>query len=117
MEAVMALDNAAKNGGVWKSGKGKGRAQPKGRQVEDNALATVRALLAGRALDRDLLIEHLHVIQDRFGHLSAAHLRALADLGHRALGTQPRGRGNTLLVGAGDYGRALLRACVRARGP
>src|SRR5882672_12918173 len=28
---------------------------------------------------RDLLIEYLHRIQDRFGHLSAAHLVALAD--------------------------------------
>ena len=28
---------------------------------------------------RDLLIEHLHLIQDAHGHLSAAHLRALAE--------------------------------------
>src|SRR5262249_20798322 len=27
---------------------------------------------------RDLLIEHLHLIQDEYGHLSAAHLTALA---------------------------------------
>ena len=31
--------------GVWKSGRGKGRATPKGRQLEDQALADVRALL------------------------------------------------------------------------
>ena len=27
---------------------------------------------------RDLLIEYLHLIQDRYGHLSARHLAALA---------------------------------------
>ncbi len=65
--------------GVWKSGKGKGRHTPKGRQYDDAALADVRDLLGDRPLRRDLLIEHLHLIQDRFGHLSAAHLRALAE--------------------------------------
>jgi formate dehydrogenase len=38
----------------------------------------VRALLGARSRQRDLLIEHLHLIQDRYGHLSAAHLTALA---------------------------------------
>jgi NADH:ubiquinone oxidoreductase subunit F (NADH-binding)/NADH:ubiquinone oxidoreductase subunit E len=51
---------------------------PKGRQVEPRALEEVRALLGGRERRRDLLIEHLHLIQDRYGHLSAAHLAALA---------------------------------------
>jgi NADH:ubiquinone oxidoreductase subunit F (NADH-binding)/NADH:ubiquinone oxidoreductase subunit E len=51
---------------------------PKGRQVEEQALGEVRALLADRPRQRDLLIEHLHLIQDRYGHLSAAHLAALA---------------------------------------
>src|SRR5947209_13178574 len=54
------------------------RKTPKGRQVEPQALAQVRALLGDRARQRDLLIEHLHLIQDRYGHLSAAHLAALA---------------------------------------
>ncbi len=36
------------------------------------------ALLGTRSRQRDLLIEHLHLIQDRYGHLSAAHLAALA---------------------------------------
>ena len=31
-----------------------------------------------RRAARDLLIEHLHKVQDRFGHISAAHLAALA---------------------------------------
>ena len=51
---------------------------PKGRQVEPKALDEVRALLGDRARRRDLLIEHLHLIQDHYGHLSAAHLAALA---------------------------------------
>jgi NADH:ubiquinone oxidoreductase subunit F (NADH-binding)/NADH:ubiquinone oxidoreductase subunit E len=41
-------------------------------------LEEVRALLGSRPRPRDLLIEHLHLIQDRHGHLSAAHLAALA---------------------------------------
>ncbi|MEX3315910.1 NAD(P)H-dependent oxidoreductase subunit E [Sulfitobacter sp. PS-8MA] len=81
----MALDgqgNAAGKDpqkGVWKSGKGKGRHHPKGRQLQDAAWAEVRALLGDGPHRRDLLIEYLHLIQDRFGHLSAAHLRALAE--------------------------------------
>jgi formate dehydrogenase len=70
------LDDRA---GIWKSGRGKGRRTPKGRQFEDAALADVVALLGDRPRRRDLLIEFLHLIQDRYGHLSAAHLRALAE--------------------------------------
>jgi formate dehydrogenase len=65
--------------GVWKSGKGKGRHTPKGRQLEDQAWSEVLELLGDAPRRRDLLIEHLHRIQDRFGCLSAAHLRALAE--------------------------------------
>jgi len=36
--------------------------------------------MEGRPLRRDLLIEHLHVVQDTYGHISAAHLAALAEL-------------------------------------
>ncbi|MGR3542623.1 MAG: NAD(P)H-dependent oxidoreductase subunit E [Hasllibacter sp.] len=68
----------AEGGGVWKSGRGKGRRTPKGRQYEDAALDEIRALLGDAPRRRDLLIEHLHLIQDRYGHLSARHLRALA---------------------------------------
>ena len=53
---------------------------PKGRQVDPRALDTIRALLAGRPLRRDLLIEHLHLIQDRYGEIAAPHLAALAEL-------------------------------------
>ncbi|MCF6305492.1 MAG: NAD(P)H-dependent oxidoreductase subunit E [Rhodobacteraceae bacterium] len=72
----MALDQGK---GVWKSGKGKGRRTPKGRQLDDTAHSEIRKILAGMPLRRDLLIEYLHLIQDKFGHLSAAHLRALAE--------------------------------------
>lgn len=65
--------------GVWKSGKGKGRHTPKGRQLDDTAWKEIEQLLGGRPRRRDLLIEHLHLIQDKYGHLSAAHLRALAE--------------------------------------
>src|SRR5205807_4274759 len=51
---------------------------PKGRQVDPQALDEVRALLGDAPRRRDLLIEHLHLIQDRYGYLSAAHLAALA---------------------------------------
>src|SRR5437763_7335962 len=51
---------------------------PKGRQVDPQALEEVRALLGDAPRRRDLLIEHLHLIQDRYGYLSAAHLAALA---------------------------------------
>jgi formate dehydrogenase beta subunit len=56
----------------------KPRRTPKGRQVDPQALDQVRALLGERERRRDLLIEYLHLIQDRYGHLSAAHLAALA---------------------------------------
>jgi formate dehydrogenase len=55
------------------------RATPKGRQVDPKAREEVRSLLQDAPRRRDLLIEYLHRIQDRHGHLSAAHLVALAD--------------------------------------
>ena len=60
------------------SGRGRGRNRPRGRQVDPEALEQVRALLGDRPRRRDLLIEHLHRIQDRYRVLSAAHLAALA---------------------------------------
>jgi NADH:ubiquinone oxidoreductase subunit F (NADH-binding)/NADH:ubiquinone oxidoreductase subunit E len=51
---------------------------PKGRAVDPKALQEVQALLGDEPRRRDLLIEHLHRINDRYGHLSAAHLAALA---------------------------------------
>src|SRR5919108_3251553 len=51
---------------------------PKGRSIDPKALADVQRLLGDAPRGRDLLIEHLHRINDRFGHLPAAHLAALA---------------------------------------
>ncbi|NOD97363.1 NADH-quinone oxidoreductase subunit F [Ruegeria sp. HKCCD6228] len=64
--------------GVWKSGKGKGRHTPKGRQFTDEAQAEIARLLGDRPRRRDLLIEFLHLIQDTHGHISADHIAALA---------------------------------------
>ena len=65
--------------GIWKSAKGKGRAYTKGRPLDENAWDEVKELLLGKRLDRDLLIEHLHLIQDKFRCISTAHMRALAE--------------------------------------
>ncbi len=55
------------------------RATPKGRRVDPKAREDILALLKDAPRRRDLLIEYLHRIQDRYGHLSAPHLVALAD--------------------------------------
>jgi len=54
------------------------RGKPKGRSVEPQAQAEIGLLLGDGPRRRDLLIEYLHQIQDRYGCLSAAHLAALA---------------------------------------
>ena len=54
------------------------RSTPRGRAVDPRAREEVQALLGDHPRRRDLLIEHLHLIQDRYGCLSAAHLVALA---------------------------------------
>jgi len=54
------------------------RSMLKGRQVDPTALAEVRALLGDAPRRRDLLIEHLHRVQDAKGCISAAHIAALA---------------------------------------
>lgn len=66
------------------AGKRPARLHPKGRVLDHAALAEVRTLLepltGPEPPRRDLLIEYLHRIQDAHGHLSARHLRALAEL-------------------------------------
>lgn len=61
----------------------KARNTPKGRQIDPQARAEVATLLAssifGAEVRRDLLIEYLHLIQDKFGGISAAHINALAE--------------------------------------
>ena len=66
------------SGRTLRPGRKKGGQTPKGRQLNDMALAEVRSLLGDRPRRRDLLIEFLHLIQDRHRCLSAAHLTALA---------------------------------------
>ncbi|MFI4947167.1 MAG: NAD(P)H-dependent oxidoreductase subunit E [Alphaproteobacteria bacterium] len=61
------------------SGRRRGPDHPKGRQVDPEALAEVGALLGERERRPDLLIEHLHLLQDHFGCLYARHLVALAE--------------------------------------
>ena len=56
----------------------KKRGRLKGRPLDTNALAEVQALLQNEPRRRDLLIEHLHKIQDKYGCISAAHVVALA---------------------------------------
>ena len=58
----------------------RGKGAGKGRAVDPAAQAEVTAAIDGITLQRDHLIECLHRIQDRYKHLSAAHLTALADL-------------------------------------
>jgi formate dehydrogenase len=62
-------------------GEGRRRAKstPKGRQVDPQASEEIALLLGDRPRRRDLLIEHLHLIQDTHHQISAAHLAALAD--------------------------------------
>ncbi|HTB69300.1 MAG TPA: NAD(P)H-dependent oxidoreductase subunit E [Steroidobacteraceae bacterium] len=62
-------------------GRGKARARlvPKGRTVDPHATHEIQGLLGDRPRERHLLIEYLHLIQDEFGQISAAHLAALAE--------------------------------------
>jgi NADH:ubiquinone oxidoreductase subunit F (NADH-binding)/NADH:ubiquinone oxidoreductase subunit E len=59
--------------------KGKIRPTLKGRSVDPQARAEIAALLGNAPRRRDLLIEHLHKIQDKYGQLAAKHLAALAE--------------------------------------
>ena len=54
------------------------RSTPKGRRVDPQALAEVQALLGADPRRRDLLLEYLHRIQDRYGCIAAPHVVALA---------------------------------------
>jgi formate dehydrogenase beta subunit len=60
-------------------GRRRAKATPKGRQVDPTAAYEIETLLGDRPRRRDLLIEHLHLIQDKYHQISAEHLAALAD--------------------------------------
>ncbi|MGB8397464.1 NADH-ubiquinone oxidoreductase-F iron-sulfur binding region domain-containing protein [Bradyrhizobium sp.] len=61
------------------AGRRRAKATPKGRQIDPVAADEIERLLGDRPRRRDLLIEHLHLIQDTWHRISAAHLAALAD--------------------------------------
>ena len=84
MEKSSVEQKTATNGGPDRPARNVGsrkraRAFPKGRQLDVEALREVRELLGSRPRRPDLLIEFLHLIQDRYHYLSARHLRALCD--------------------------------------
>src|SRR5712672_2159251 len=60
-------------------GRRRAKATPKGRQIDPTAAHEIELLLGDRPRRRDLLIEHLHLVQDKYHQISAAHLAALAD--------------------------------------
>src|SRR5216684_6285733 len=61
------------------AGRKRAKSTPKGRQIDPQAAEEIAVLLGDRPRRRDLLIEHLHLIQDTCRQISAAHLAALAD--------------------------------------
>src|SRR6187551_1522260 len=75
---MSVMDQASATTATGRGGRRRPARTPKGRQVDPQALVEVRGLLTDRPRRRDLLIEHLHLIQDQYGYLSAAHLAALA---------------------------------------
>ena len=61
------------------AGRGRARSIPKGRDVQPEAKHEVENLLGDRPREREYLIEYLHLIQDTYHQIAAAHLAALAD--------------------------------------
>src|SRR5664279_2178480 len=61
------------------AGRKRAKSTPKGRQIDPQAAEEMAVLLGDRPRRRDLLIEYLHLVQDHYRQISAAHLAALAD--------------------------------------
>ncbi len=61
------------------AGRRRAKATPKGREVQPVAKHEIAALLGDSPRAREFLIEYLHLIQDTYKQISAAHLAALAD--------------------------------------
>jgi formate dehydrogenase len=56
----------------------KRQGKPKGRMIDPAAREEIVRLLGDESRAPDMLIEHLHKIQDAYGHISSRHLAALA---------------------------------------
>ena len=52
---------------------------PKGRDVSSKAISEIKNLISHMPLKRDLLIEYLHLIQDKFRCIHKKNLAALAE--------------------------------------
>ncbi len=53
---------------------------PKGRTLDQKSIEDVRSLINGTPIRRDLLIEYLHLIQDKYRCIKKGHLAALSDI-------------------------------------
>ena len=91
------------------------RRTPKGRQVDPQALDEVQALLGDRPRRRDLLIEHLHLIQDKYGHLSARASRRARRRDEAGADRGLRGRDLLRAFRCGEGRRDAAAAGHRAR--
>ncbi len=60
--------------------KRRSRTSARGRQADPSAVSEIGDLLGEAPPERHLLIEYLHLVQDRYRHISARHLRALAEV-------------------------------------
>ncbi len=78
VSSIETASNGSEKRTKQRGGRGRVKSTPKGRRVDPKALEEVVALLGDAPRRRDLLIEHLHKIQDRYGCLAAPHLVALA---------------------------------------
>jgi len=61
-----------------KSQRKKLRGQQRGRQVDPSALQEIQSIIRTLPLRKDLMVEYLHLIQDKYQHISAKHMVALA---------------------------------------
>ena len=51
-----------------------------GRVIDHNAISEIKKLIGNQSVKRDMLIEHLHKIQDKYHHISNRHIMALAKI-------------------------------------
>ena len=51
-----------------------------GRVIDQKTISNLEKLIGNESIKRDMLIEHLHKIQDTYHHISRSHIRALAKI-------------------------------------